>query len=123
MFQNDAYKSPLRKYRVAAPSIPTLGDLAEDKTVDWCWAVCTPKCAHRAAVPLSAAIARVGADVLSTDFRSRLVCTACGHRGAGLISPSWKDISYGFQRLPADLVAVGLLPYWDDIRARAFRSR
>jgi hypothetical protein len=69
MFQNDPYRSPLRKYRVPAPPIPTLADLAKDKTVDWFWTVCTPNCAHLAAEPLKAAIARVGAGVLSTEFR------------------------------------------------------
>ena len=105
MFQNDAYKAPLRKYRQQPGPVPTLAKTAE--TFAWCWAQCALPCCHHAAIPLDRAVDRLGGDATTDDLCARLVCTKCGRRMATLRMASWSDIKIGYTPLPRDKIAVG----------------
>ena len=92
--------------RIAPGPIPTLAQLAEHN--DWCWAMCALPCGHSAAVPLAAAIKRVGADATVDTLSARFICTVCGARKATFRTPSWTDMKLGWQPLPVDEIAIGL---------------
>ena len=82
MFQNDAYRSSLRKYRQPPGPIPTLADMTSSGSAHWFWAGCGERgCLHCAALPWASVIARLGSDADADRLRAALTCTRCGHRG------------------------------------------
>jgi hypothetical protein len=110
MFENDSYRSPLRKYRATPGPIPTLGELVASGC-DWLWLECNRRsCSHRMAVRLAPFIAKYGAGVSSNLLRRNTVCTSCGHKGASTFTPRWIDLQQGIERFPAEraLRAIGI---------------
>jgi len=55
-------------------------------------------------MPVAPYVIRWGGHVSSDALRRSLKCTRCGHRGASLSTPSWRDIQVGFEPFPADWV-------------------
>ena len=107
MFQNDAYKSPLRKYRQPAGAVPTLAE-AERAGAHWFHVRCQHfGCRHTAALPWAPVIAKLGSDASADGLRAALVCTVCGHRGANisLVGRSRYD-------LPAPPIPTAFVPAW-----------
>jgi hypothetical protein len=113
MFENDAYRSALRKYRAAAGPMPTLAESA--RTFAWAWAQCALPCSHHAAIPLDRAADRLGAGATTDDLCARLVCTVCGRRRATLRMASWRDIATSHTPLPRDKIAIGFAGACGDV--------
>ena len=107
MFQNDAYKSPLRKYRQPPGRVPTLSE-TERAGAHWFWVHCQHfRCTHSAALPWAPIIAKLGSETSADRLRATLLCTACGHRGANvsLVGRSRYD-------LPAPPIPTAQVPQW-----------
>lgn len=115
MFQNDAYKSPLRKYRVPPGPVPTLAQLATPHDASWFWAHCPIPCNHSGALPWSVVINKLGADASADHLRRALRCTVCGRKGAGITTVS--AARYG---LPPKPIPTAAMPAW--ITKQALRS-
>jgi hypothetical protein len=50
---------------------------------------------------------RWGAGVSSDALRHNLKCSRCGHRGASLSAPSWRDIQVGVRAVPGGVAIDG----------------
>jgi len=108
---------PPKRNKTPPGPVPTLADTA--RHFSWFWCRCANPCGHSAVIPVSAAIACVGPNAVGDDLARRLLCTKCGKRRPTFTLPSWGDIQVGFCPMPAaEMVAVGMLRYWDDIRGR-----
>src|SRR5882672_9482186 len=76
--------------RVLTP--PTLDQL--HRPPGWVWVYCTryvPLCQHHAPMALAPLIIRWGPDTSSDMLRQCARCTVCGHKGATLKHPGWKN--------------------------------
>src|SRR5205823_4871960 len=83
---------------------PTLGSLHSQ--FGWVWACCGVTCSHYAAIPLKPIVALLGADAPANALRSRLRCTKCGSRKAGIKLPS--AVGHGSAQLPPDCMPLAL---------------
>jgi hypothetical protein len=99
---------PRRRDRNREPPQPptTLGNLA--KSTPWMWVSCGNSDCHRS-VPLSLTpyVIRVGPDITFEEFKRRLTCTRCGHRGAILTQRSWKGSVIEWSPWPVDHYECG----------------
>jgi hypothetical protein len=102
MFQNDAYRSPLRKYRQLPGPVPTLADIAKHHA--WFWVNCG--CGHHAAIPVDRAIERCGVGATVFTIGPRMRCSVCDHLGAGFTLPSW-GMADGYRQIPHEKIALG----------------
>lgn len=73
-----------------APAVATLGELHAD--VPWLWLDCRG-CRRRRAIVLAPLVIRWGPATSSDVLRANARCSACGHKGAGLMLPSWGGCS------------------------------
>ena len=81
------------------PPNQTLGQL--NCSPGWAWFYCNnPKCAHRSPLPFAPFAIRWGAGVSGDVLCRNLKCSVCGHRGASLSVPSWRDMQTGFEPFP-----------------------
>lgn len=106
MFQNDAYKSPLRKYRAPPGPMPTLAQCAAH-VESWFWAHCPIPCNHSAVLPWAVVIARLGADASTDRLRRALRCTVCGHKGAAIAT-----VSGSRPDAPPPPIPTAAMPRW-----------
>ncbi len=81
--------------------IETIGQLADSQANSWGWIVCNRLgCAHSVPVRWADLVTRHGAHTPIDAFRRALTCTACGHRGASTMMPSWLGKKIGFGPFP-----------------------
>jgi hypothetical protein len=81
------------------PPVPTLGQLT--RSPGWFWVYCNHRaCSHRRPLPIVPFAIRWGHDASSDLLRRNLACSRCGHRGASLSGPSWRDPDTGFEPFP-----------------------
>jgi hypothetical protein len=83
----------------APPPIPTL----ESFSPPWVWIDCTntaANCHHSAPMAVTPLVIRWGFGTSSDKLRASARCTKCGHKGASLRAPSWKDSVVGVQPFP-----------------------
>ena len=83
--------------------VPTLGQLHPPPS--WVWVYCTryvPLCQHRAPMALAPLIIRWGPDASSDMLRQCARCTVCGHKGATLQGPGWKNGEVEWEPFPVE---------------------
>jgi hypothetical protein len=82
-------------------AIPTLGQI--HRPPGWVWVYCTryvSLCQHRAPMALAPLIIRWGPDTSSDMLRRCARCTKCGHKGATMQGPGWKDGEVEWEPFP-----------------------
>jgi hypothetical protein len=96
------HDDPLRRReRESAKAVATLGQLQRSH----CWwrIYCgSGTCTHCAPVALALFVIRWGADASSDMLRRAGRCTACGHKGATLRYPTWRNHNVGVAPFPVD---------------------
>jgi hypothetical protein len=81
----------------------TLGEI--HRPPGWVWVYCAaynPYCGHRAPMALAPLIIRWGPDASSHLLRHNARCGVCGHRGATLKHPGWKNGHVEWEPFPVD---------------------
>jgi hypothetical protein len=89
-------------------TVPTLGQL--HRPPGWVWFYCTryhPLCQHRAPMALAPLIIRWGPDASSDMLRRCARCTVCGHKGATLQGPGWKNGHVEWEPFPVEGTCAG----------------
>lgn len=77
--------------------VATLGELHQ--APGWLWLHCED-CGHMRAVPLAPFVIRWGDSASGDVLRKSARCSECGHKGAALQHPSYKDTQSGRQPIP-----------------------
>jgi hypothetical protein len=88
--------------------VATLGEL--HRPPGWVWVYCTryaPLCQHRAPMALAPLVIRWGRGVSSDKLRRCARCTVCGHKGATLQHPGWKNGHVEREPFPVDKAPSG----------------
>jgi hypothetical protein len=97
----DPHDDPPRR-RVPDPATPdaTLGQLHRSQC--WWWIYCgSGTCSHCAPIALAPFVIRWGADASSDVLRRAGRCMVCGHKGATLRFPTWRNHNDGVAPFPA----------------------
>lgn len=87
-------------------SAPTLGSAR--RLHCWLWLICpSPACRRARPVALAPFIIRWGADAPIERLRRAAICSACGHKGALLQTPSWHNMITGWAPFPVEREGSG----------------
>ena len=93
----------------ALTPVATLGQL--HRPPGWVWVHCTryvPLCQHRAPMALAPLIIRWGPDASSDMLRWCARCTVCGHKGATLQGPGWKNGYVEWEPFPVEEMTTAM---------------
>ena len=95
---------PARRERTApGPPLVTLQQLRDQAC--WWWLVCrNPKCGRQVPIAVVPLIIRWGPQEEVERLRLYARCDRCGHRGASLSMPSWRDSVVGFTPWPEQFI-------------------
>src|SRR5262249_26376862 len=93
------------------PRPATLATLLASEPPHWCWIDCVDlACGHRVAVQLADLAAAFGPNVTLPTLWRRFRCSACGHKGAVTVRPSWVSLERGGQAFPTGRAMVWAAP-------------
>jgi hypothetical protein len=83
---------------------PPIGGYAAKADPDWAWFYCAAGliCTYHKAIRFQTLIDKHGPDIGMDDILRRMRCPSCGHRGAIIRHPSWRDTQTGWQPFPGE---------------------